>query len=244
MVALLGGGLAGLTLGALGSGGSVVLIPILVLGLGLDAHEATGTALMVVLATSLVGGLLHGRAGTVRVSDAALFGVPGVLAAAAASPLNSYLSEELLLGGIAVLMLAVALRIWQPLQPRTGRRPVPVVIAVGAAVGALTGIFGVGGGFVIVPALVLALGLPMHAAVGTSLLVIAANALAALGGYWLRGDIDIGLALVLGTGAALGVVSGSTLSRIAGERRLQQAFAVLLVVFAVYLSAREVAFIA
>ena len=235
---------AGLALGAVGGGGSVLLIPLLVLGFSLDAHSATGTALAVVLASAAFGTVLHARGGTVRYREALLFGGPGMVASAIASPLNARLPEAVILGVVALLMVAVALRMWQPVHPSEGRRPAPLVIAAGALAGAMTGVFGVGGGFVIVPALVLALGLPMAQAVGTSLLVITANSAAALVGYGLRGDIDFPLALVLAIGALAGVVFGSRLARIAGEHRLQQSFAVLLVVVATYLTVREATLVA
>lgn len=241
---LAAGTVAGLALGAVGGGGSVLLIPLLVLGFGLDAHGATGTALVVVLTSAALGSVLHARAGTVRYREAVLFGAPGMVASALASPLNARLSEAVILGAVALLMVVVALRMWQPVKPSEGRQPAAVVIGAGAVAGALTGVFGVGGGFVIVPVLVLALGLPMPQAVGTSLLVIAANSVAALGGYWVRGDIDVPLAGVLAVGAILGVVFGSRLARVAGEQRLQQSFAVLLVVVASYLGVREAALIA
>lgn len=236
---LAAGAIAGLALGAIGGGGSVLLIPLLVLGFNLDAHGATGTGLAVVLATAILGTILHARTGSVRYREALLFGSPGMVASALASPINSRLPEVVILGVVALLMLLVALRMWRPVQPSAVRRPAPVVIAAGVAAGALTGVFGVGGGFLIVPGLVLVLGLPMKHAVGTSLLVIAANASAALGGYWLRGDIDIPLALILAVGAATGVVFGSQLARVLGEQRLQQSFAVFLVVGAGFLSLRE-----
>lgn len=241
---LAAGIVAGLALGAVGGGGSVLLIPLLVLGFSLDAHSATGTALAVVLTSAAFGTVLHARAGTVRYREALLFGGPGMVASALASPINARLPEAVILGVIALLMVAVALRMWQPVQPSEGRKSAPVIVAAGILAGVLTGVFGVGGGFVIVPVLVLALGLPMAQAVGTSLLVIAANSASALGSYWLRGDIDFPLAIVLAAGAVLGVVFGSRLARAAGEHRLQQSFAVLLVVVATYLSIREAALVA
>ncbi len=241
---LVAGVIAGLALGAVGGGGSVLLIPLLVLGFGLDAHGATGTALVVVMASATLGTVLHARDGRVRYRDALLFGGPGMVASALASPVNAQLSEEVILGTVALLMVVVALRMWQPVRPSEGHQPAVVVIGAGLFAGALTGVFGVGGGFVIVPVLVLALGLPMAEAVGTSLLVIAANSAAAIGGYWVRGDIDVPLALVLAAGAALGVVFGSRLARAAGEQRLQQSFAVLLIVVASYLGVREAALVA
>ena len=241
---LAAGTVAGLAIGAVGGGGSVLLIPLLVLGFHRDAHTATGTALAVVLVGAALGTLLHARGGGVRYREAVLFGVPGMVASALTSPINARLPEAAILAAVAALMVLVALRMWQPVQPCEGRRPAPVVIAAGALAGALTGVFGVGGGFVIVPVLVLALGLPMGQAVGTSLLVIVANAAAAIGGYWLRGDIDVPLAAVLAIGTVAGVVFGSSLARLAGEQRLQQSFAVLLVVVAVYLTVREATLVA
>ncbi len=234
----------GLALGAVGGGGSILLVPLLVLVFGRDAHAASGTALAVVGATALLGAALHARAGHVRIREAALFAVPGIAAAAVAAPVNQRIPGEALLGAIAVLMLVVAWRMWRPSAPAAGRRPAPVVIAAGAASGALTGVLGVGGGFVIVPALVLALGMPMADAVGTSLAVIAANAAAALGGYWLSGDVEVALAAVLAAGAGLGVLSGSAVARRAGSVRLQRAFAVMLVLVAVYTGVREAVLVA
>jgi len=241
---LIAGAAAGLALGAVGGGGSVLLIPLLVLGFGLDAHGATGTALAVVLASALLGTVLHARRGGVRYREALLFGGPGMVASALTSPLNARLPEAAILGAVTLLMIAVALRMWQPIRPSEGRKPAPLVIVAGALAGVLTGVFGVGGGFVIVPVLVLALGLPMPQAIGTSLLVISANSAAAIGGYWVRDDIDLPLAAVLAAGAIFGVVFGSRLARAAGEQRLQQSFAVLLVVVATYLTIREAALVA
>jgi uncharacterized membrane protein YfcA len=241
---LVAGAMAGLVLGAVGGGGSVLLIPLLVIGFGLDAHDATGTALAVVLAAAMFGTVVHARAGAVRYREALLFGGPGMVASALASPVNARLPEAAILVVVALLMIAVALRMWQPVQPSEGRKPAPVVIAAGALSGALTGVFGVGGGFIIVPALVLALGLPMAEAVGTSLLVIAANAASALVGYGLRGDVDGALAIVLALGAVFGVLFGSTIARAAGEQRLRQSFAVLLVVVAAYLTVWEATLVA
>lgn len=234
------GAAAGVALGAIGGGGSVMLIPLLVIGFDLDAHGATGTALAVVLATALLGTALHARSGTLRYREALLFGGPGMLASALAAPVNSRLPEAVILVVVAALMALVALRMWRSAPPVAARRPTAVVVAAGAAAGALTGVFGVGGGFLIVPALVLVLGLPMKQAVGTSLLVIAANASAALGGYWIRGDVDLPIALVLAVGAAAGVVFGSQVTRALGEQRLQQTFAVFLAIAAGYLLMQEV----
>lgn len=241
MLPLVAGAATGLLLGAVGGGGSILLIPLLIVVFGLDAHAATGTALGVVAISAAVGSAMHARAGSVRVRQGVLFAAPGVLASAAMAPVNARLPEEFLVGAVVLLMVVVAVQMWRRPDSTGGRRS-PVVVAVaGLAAGALTGLLGVGGGFVIVPALVLAVGLPMREAVGTSLVVIVANALAALPGYALRGDVDLRLTLVLAGGALAGVLTGSVVGRIAGERRLQQAFAGLLVVVAGVTAAHQMA---
>lgn len=240
MLPILAGTATGLLLGAVGGGGSILLVPLLIVVFGLDAHAATGTALGVVAISAAVGSVIHARSGSVRVQQGLLFAVPGVLASAATAPLNAQLPEWALVGAVVVLMMAVAARMWRPPQAVGARRSAVVVAMAGLAAGALTGLLGVGGGFIIVPALVLAVGLPMREAVGTSLVVIAANALAALPGYALRGDVDGRLVLVLAGGALVGVAGGSVVSRMAGERRLQRSFAGLLVLVAVATTAHQV----
>lgn len=239
MLPILAGAATGLLLGAVGGGGSILLVPLLVVVFGLDAHAATGTALGVVAISAAVGGAIHARSGAVRVKQGLLFAAPGVLASAATAPLNAQLPEWVLVGAVVALMIAVAARMWSQPQSVGARRSAVVVAVAGLTAGALTGLLGVGGGFVIVPALVLAVGLPMRQAVATSLIVIMANALAALPGYALRGDVDGRLVLVLAGGALVGVTGGSVVARIAGERRLQRSFAGLLVVVAVATTAHQ-----
>ena len=240
MLPIVAGAATGLLLGAVGGGGSILLVPLLVVGFGLDAHAATGTALGVVAISAAVGSALHARSGAVRIRQGLLFAAPGVLASAVMAPVNARLPEWSLVGAVVILMVVVAARMWRQPAAEGGRRPAAVVVAAGFIAGALTGLLGVGGGFVIVPALVLAVGLPMREAVGTSLVVIVANALAALPGYVVRGDIDGRLVLVLAAGALIGVATGSAVGRIAGERRLQQSFAGLLVVVAAVTAAHQV----
>jgi len=240
MLPIVAGAVTGLLLGAVGGGGSILLVPLLLLVFGLSAHAATGTALGVVAIAAVAGTLLHARSGDVRARQGLLFAAPGMLASAAMTPVNARLPEEFLVGAVVVLMVVVAIRMRRSAAVPRERRPWTALVAAGLAAGGLTGLLGVGGGFVIVPALVLALGMPMREAVGTSLLVIVANALAALPGYALRGDIDLGLVLVLSAGAVAGVAAGREVGRIAGERRLQRAFAGLLFAVAGLTAAHQV----
>lgn len=182
MLALVAGAVVGLALGGLGGGGSMLAVPALIYLLGFAPAQATSAALLIVAATSVTGLLAHARAGRVRWRTGALFAAAGLPAAAAAGALSSAIPGAVLTCAFAVL---AALAAWRMLASRrkvaavqaagTGRSA-----AAGAGLGAITGLLGVGGGFLAVPALVSVLALPMADAVGTSLLVITANSAAAL----------------------------------------------------------------
>ncbi len=239
---LLFGALVGLLLGLVGGGGSILTVPILVYALGESVHLATGTALAIVGANALIAAWAHRRAGHVRLPVALVFGGAGTLGALGGSWLNHLAPARLVLLGFAVLMLAAAtammhMRVRDRSPGTTHAILSPRVVWAGLAVGVLTGFFGVGGGFLIVPALVLVLGLPMCEAVGTSLLVIALNAAAALAGYLRFGGIDLGVTLLFVAGGAASAVLGSRLAGRADERRLRQGFATLIVLVAAYMLA-------
>jgi uncharacterized protein len=232
------GVLVGLTLGAVGAGGSILTVPILVYALSVDVHSATGTALLIVGSSALVGTVVHTRAHRVQWRDAAIFGLAGALGAVLGSLLNHQLPGPLILGGLATLMLLVALRMWTRRKSDAvpgARRAWPVVVLTGSGVGVLTGLFGVGGGFLLVPALVLALGLTMSAAVATSLPVIAFNSAAGFIPYAATGRVDYHLAALFIVGGVIGMLVGAHFGERAGNARLQQAFAALMVLVAGYL---------
>ncbi|WBC16444.1 sulfite exporter TauE/SafE family protein [Micromonospora sp. WMMA1998] len=197
MTAAAAGGLGlliGLVLGALGGGGAILTVPALVYLLGESAQEATTSSLVIVGLTAVVGMAGHARSHRVRWGTGAVFGGVGVPAAFAGSLANRHVEQHVLLLGFAALMAVAAIGMLaqsrggtEPCEadgPTVPSRSTPAgaakVVAAGLAVGFLTGFLGVGGGFLIVPALVLAVGLPMPAAVGTSLLVIAVNSAASL----------------------------------------------------------------
>jgi uncharacterized protein len=230
----------GLLLGAVGGGGSILLVPLLAVVFGVDVHQATGTALGVVAISATLGAVIMSRRGSVRFREAAWFALPGMFGAAAMTPVNALLPEAAILAAIVVLMVIVAIRLMRPAVADRARRSPLVIALVGLAAGGMTGLLGVGGGFVVVPALVLAVGLPMGEAVATSLAVIVANSLVAFAGYAYRGDVDLRLMLALAAGASVGVVLGGHVGRLAGERRLQQGFAALLVVAAAATAVHEV----
>ena len=240
------GAVVGLALGLVGGGGSILTVPILIYALGENVHLATGTSLAIVGANALVAAWDHARAGRVRLSVALVFGGAGILGALGGAWLNHLAPARLLLLGFAVLMLAAAVAMLrgclsdQPTSEAQQEPFSPRVLLAGLAVGILTGFFGVGGGFLVVPALVLVLGLPMREAVGTSLVVIAINAAAALAGHLRYGGIDVTITLLFIAGGAGGSLVGSRLSGRLDERRLRQGFTGMVVLIALSMLARTV----
>ncbi|WP_374928899.1 sulfite exporter TauE/SafE family protein [Kytococcus sedentarius] len=261
--------LVGLLMGSLGGGGGIIAVPALIHLMGQDPHQATTTSLVVVLMTSVVGIVQHGRAGRVAWSEGLVFGVLTVGGAAVGSVWSARVPPQVLMLSLGALLVAVAglmarraaalarahragptssdavtvrrpLVSTRPLRVDLGRLPVVVAVATGA--GVLTGFFGVGGGFAVVPALTLVLALPMARAVGTSLLVMVVTAAASLA---VRGgteglQLDWPLTLTFGLCAMGASVAGVRLAGGLAAHRQQAAFAVLLVVVAVITTAQAV----
>ncbi|MEU6141078.1 sulfite exporter TauE/SafE family protein [Streptomyces sp. NPDC047081] len=181
VLALLAGALVGLALGALGAGGSILTVPALVYLLGFSAAEATTTSLVIVIVTSLTALVAHARTGAVRWRAGLLFAAAGLVPAAVAGALSAHIPGTVLTLAFAALAVTAAGKMLRRRTPHRGGRVSGVRAAgAGAGLGTVTGFLGVGGGFLAVPALVTVLAVPMSAAVGTSLLVIVANALVAL----------------------------------------------------------------
>ncbi len=232
--------LVGLVLGALGGGGSVLAIPALVYGAGQSFQAATTASLVIVGSISVAGAWGHWREGHVDLRGGLVFGAAGALGALGGTVLNHHLDQGLLKVAFALLMLVVAAQMLRngeataDAAPSGGGRRWRIAVA-GTLVGVLTGLFGVGGGFVIVPALVLFLGYGMELAIGTSLVIISVNtvvALAARAGA--LGGIDMTVVVPF---TVLGLV-GVWLGRRAADRidgpRLTRWFALLLVAVALY----------
>jgi uncharacterized membrane protein YfcA len=238
----------GLLLGTIGGGGSILTVPILVYLLGEDVHEATATSLVIVGLTALVGAVPHARAGRVAPATALLFGGAGIGGAFVGAALNARVSGPVILLLFGLLMLVVAARLAFGRRPKERSRAKPegapgasrwAVGASGLGVGMLTGFFGVGGGFLIVPALVLVLGLPMGLAVGTSLLIIGINAGAGVVAHLGSGGIDLPLALLFVAGGFAGAALGGSMAGSIDERRLSRAFAGFVALVGVYLVVRN-----
>ncbi|GAA2527973.1 sulfite exporter TauE/SafE family protein [Pilimelia columellifera] len=251
---LLLGAIIGVVLGGMGGGGATLTVPALVYLAGQDAQDATTGSLIIVGVTALAAVVGHARAGAVRWRIGAQFALAGIGGAVLGSALNQLASTRFLILSCAALLLVSG-----ALMLRHARRPGPVgvgdtatakragagavgrVAGAGVAVGFLTGFLGVGGGFVIVPALVLAVGLPMNAAVGTSLLIIAANCATALAARTGVADLDwmvIGPFAAAAMSAALG---GRRLAALVPQRTVTRAFATLTLVVAGYMAVRTLA---
>lgn len=235
LLASLLGLLVGLSLGLLGGGGSVLTVPILVYLLGLDVKVAVAASLLVVGLTSLLGAGFHAREGNVQGRIALSFGLVAMVGAFGGARLATLIPGPVQLVLFAAVMLAAAVLMFRGRTSLEGGEPAggAVVLGTSLGVGVLTGVVGVGGGFMIVPALVLLLGLPMKEAVGTSLVVIFLNAVAGFAGY--LGQVELPWMLLTGFAALsmVGILLGGILARRVSPDRLRQGFAVFLVVMAV-----------
>ena len=260
------GVVVGITVGALGGGGSILTVPALVYALGQDPRTATTASLIIVGVTTLIGMVPHARAGRVRLGQGVVFGLLGVGGAYLGSLLSASVDPDVLLVAFAGLMFVVAGVMTrrrrsaaraeaagrgQPeartspmltLRPfRCDCRAVGTLLLTATAVGLLTGFFGVGGGFAVVPALVLVLRLPMPVAVGTSLVVITINSASALVSR-LGQDVTLDWALVgvFTAAAVVGSLVGARITSRVSPARLNLAFTILLVAVAVYTAASSI----
>jgi uncharacterized membrane protein YfcA len=243
LLGLVLGGLIGLCLGALGGGGSILTVPVLVYALGESPRSATTGGLVVVGVTALCGAWSHARAGNVRWGAGLSFGAAGVAASYAGTALNRSVDPTVLMLCFAALMVVSATAMFRrsavPAAPGRGR--MLRIVASGLGVGFLTGFLGVGGGFVIVPALVGALGYEMPVAVGTSLLVIAVNSAVSLAARAGGETFHWGVIAPLTAAAAVGSLVGRRVAARVPSTTLRRAFATLTVAVAGYLALRVAA---
>jgi len=237
----------GTVLGALGGGGAILTVPALVYLLGQPAGEATTSSLMIVGLTSAVGVSSHARSGNVRWRIGLAFGAAGTLAALLGTVLNRHVAQDVLLLVFAAFMLLAATGMLLHVRPDSGTgddsgeaasarlriRPLRVVVA-GSGVGFLTGFLGVGGGFIIVPALVLAIGLPMSAAIGTSLLIIVVNSAVALLARAGTAQFDWAVVVPFTLAAMVGTLAGKRIADRLPAAVATRAFAVLILAVAGY----------
>ncbi len=236
--------LVGVLLGLLGGGGSVLAVPLLVYVGGLDAQHAVATSLFVVGTTSVAGLVPHARAGRVRWRTGLVFGVSGMAGAYAGGRIAGYVPGGVLLGAFAAMMIVTAgamirgRRSLVGTQPSGGRAWVRIG-RTGFVVGALTGFVGAGGGFLIVPALVLLGGVPMAEAIGTSLLVIILQSAAGFAGHLSGVSVDWRLALGVAASAIVGSVVGGRYTGRIGQDQLRRGFGWFVLVMGVLVLARQ-----
>ncbi len=234
--------LIGVSLGLLGGGGSVLTVPIFHYVLGYDVKPSIAMSLAVVGITSAAGALGRLRTGELNGRAVLTFAPVAMLGTFLGARLALLVPSAAQLVLFAVVMLAASYFMWRgrPADAAPPARPHPVLVAlIGGAVGVLTGLVGVGGGFLIVPALVLLLGVPVKEAVGTSLGVIALNSASGFAGYWGKVDVDLRMMAAFTAIAIAGVFLGTRLGRRVRPGHLRQGFAVLLVVVGVAILLRS-----
>jgi uncharacterized membrane protein YfcA len=224
------GAAVGTALGMLGGGGSILTVPILVYVLHLSPHIAIAASLLIVGSNALIGAAMHYRDGHVKLRPALTFGSLGIAAAFIGARASKLVSGPVLLTLFALLMLIIAVLMLA--QRRERAKPSAHGAAAwwrialgGVSVGFLTGFLGVGGGFLVVPALVFLLGMEMRDAVGSSLVVIALNSAAGVAGHLNDGAFPWGLILFFVLAGVAGLLAGLQITQRISAARLRQAFA-------------------
>jgi uncharacterized membrane protein YfcA len=249
--ALLSGAVVGFVLGLIGGGGSIFATPLLFYFVGVaDPHIAIGTGAAAVSVNALTNLLSHARSGRVRWTPALVFALAGAIGAFIGSALGKIVDGQKLLLLFGVLMLVVAAQMaFKRAAPtegatrpaaRTAARAVPALLGIGAIVGVLSGFFGIGGGFLVVPGIIGATGMPMINAIASSLVSVTAFGAATAASYAWSGLVDWRIvALLLGGGVFGGLLGGWLAGRLALRRQLlTQIFATLVAGVGFYVIAR------
>lgn len=249
--ALGSGALIGLVLGLVGGGGSILAVPLLVYLVGVRSpHMAIGTAAVAVALNAASGLAGHHRAGTVKWPCALVFAAAGAVGAALGAELGKATDGARLLALFGGMMVVVGLSMLRP--RRSAEKPdvrlrrdsaahlLPRLVPAGLVVGGLAGFFGIGGGFLIVPALILATAMPLRNAVGTSLVVVTTLGLTTAASYALSGEVDWTLVALLVVGGVAGSVAGIALGkRMAGKKRAMEiGFAAVVIAVGLYVVLR------
>ncbi|MBX9721829.1 MAG: sulfite exporter TauE/SafE family protein [Candidatus Obscuribacterales bacterium] len=246
---MLGSAISGLAtgtlLGLLGGGGSIIAVPILVYGVGLEAKAAIGTSLLIVGLASLLAAWSHYRKQAMVVPTALIFGATGGLGSFAGSRLAQLIPDVVQLILLAVVMALVALlmlRHKQPAIPAGGddtKISLPVVLASGFGAGLLTGLIGVGGGFIIVPALTILLRMPIRKAIGTSLLIIGINSMVGALSYASKLSMNLSILPFAISTLAAAPVAGR-LAHFIPQEKLKFSFAISLLVLSAWMLTKQV----
>lgn len=248
------GSLIGLILGLIGGGGSILAVPLLVYAVGVpSAHVAIGTAAIAVALNAAIALASHARAGNVKWRCASVFAGAGIAGAAGGAALGKAVDGERLLAMFGVLMIVVGLVMLRKransgnaevrLTRESAAQLLPALLAMGGAVGFASGFFGIGGGFLIVPGLMLATGMPLRNAVATSLVAVTAFGLTTAASYAASGFVDWTLAALVVSGGVAGGIAGARLSGIlAGRKRaLDLIFSAIVTGVGIYVVVRGLA---
>jgi uncharacterized protein len=247
LLVLISGCLVGFTLGLVGGGGSILAVPLMVYLVGVsNPHVAIGTSAMAVATSAAVGLANHARSGTVKWHCSLIFAAAGVVGALLGSSVGKHFDGQKLLALFALLMIVVGITM---LRKRRGegdgavqlnRSNLSKLITIGLGIGTLSGFFGIGGGFLIVPGLMLATGMPILNAIGSSLVGVTAFALTTATNYAISGLIDWALAAMFLGGGAMGGMFGTYSAKVLGPRKgaLNTLFAGMIFIVALYMLAR------
>ncbi|MCP4619864.1 MAG: sulfite exporter TauE/SafE family protein [Bradyrhizobium sp.] len=248
---MLSGGAVGFVLALIGGGGSILAVPLLVYGVGVASpHVAIGTSAIAVAISAFANMIAHWKAGNVRWPCAIVFATAGVGGTFIGSHFAKQLDGGKLLVLFGVLMIAIGALMLKKragggnptirLTPATAARLLPMLTGIGLAVGLLAGFFGIGGGFLIVPGLMLATGMPLIYAIGTSLVAVVAFGASTATSYAMSGLIDWRLAGLFIAGGLLGGLAGIATGKLIGQQGkvLQPVFALVVILAGGYVCVR------
>jgi uncharacterized protein len=251
MAPVLSGSAVGFTLALVGGGGSILAVPLLVYVVGVASpHVAIGTSAIAVAISALANMIAHWGAGNVRWPCAIVFSLAGVAGAFAGASVAKQLDGQNLLMLFGILMIAIGALMLKRragggdpavrLTATSARRLIPMLVGTGLAVGLLAGFFGIGGGFLIVPGLMLATGMPLIAAIGTSLVAVVAFGASTAISYAMSGLVDWRLAALFIAGGLLGGLAGIATGKLIGsrDRILRSAFAGIVILAGGYVCLR------
>jgi uncharacterized membrane protein YfcA len=251
LLAVGSGGLVGLVLGLVGGGGSILAVPLLVYGVGVTStHLAIGTSAIAVSVSALGNLVAHARGGHVKWRCAFVFAAAGMIGALGGAQAGKALDGEKLLalfGAVMIVVGAMMLREREAnqdadvrLTTETAKELLPLLLGIGFVVGVFSGFFGIGGGFLIVPGLILATGMPLTSAIGTSLVAITAFGAATAASYAWSGLVDWPVAALFVLGGLAGGVAGVRVGLALAERKrtLNLVFAGFVIAVGIYITSR------